>query len=257
MRPRLPHAFLIFISLVSASVASAGEPRPELPCLERRFSIVAHIVLDSLGQPGISEGAIDGQVAALNGYFDDICVSFEVCEFRYIPNFQWDSLEAVGGYRWGEMLTANHRPYRINVFYVASVTDLGDATGFASLAGITNPDGGGIAIQKSSGSMTLTHEMGHFWGLEHTFAGPELVNGSDCATAGDAICDTPADPYSGPEIAYLTDCIFTAMMQDSNGDWYDPDVGNIMSYYGGCRCHFTYQQYERMAQTYLNGPGMW
>lgn len=106
--------------------------------------------------------------------------------------------------------------------------------------------------------MTLTHEMGHYWGLEHTFAGPELANGSDCTTAGDAICDTPADPYMGPPLdQYLTDCIFTGMMQDPNGDWFDPDVGNIMSYYSGCRCHFSYQQYERMAQTYLNGPGMW
>ncbi len=41
---------------------------------------------------------------------------------------------------------------------------------------------------------TLTHELGHFFNLDHTFAG---CGGANCATSGDRVCDTPpADtPY--------------------------------------------------------------
>lgn len=35
---------------------------------------------------------------------------------------------------------------------------------------------------------TLTHELGHFFNLDHTF---ESCDGSNCATSGDLICDTP------------------------------------------------------------------
>lgn len=36
---------------------------------------------------------------------------------------------------------------------------------------------------------TLTHELGHFFNLNHTFAG--CSTSTNCATAGDRVCDTP------------------------------------------------------------------
>ncbi len=41
---------------------------------------------------------------------------------------------------------------------------------------------------------TLTHELGHFFNLDHTFAS---CDGANCATSGDRVCDTPAadTPY--------------------------------------------------------------
>lgn len=36
---------------------------------------------------------------------------------------------------------------------------------------------------------TLTHELGHFFNLFHTFQG---CDGSNCATSGDRVCDTPS-----------------------------------------------------------------
>lgn len=36
---------------------------------------------------------------------------------------------------------------------------------------------------------TLTHELGHFFNLDHTFNG---CDGANCATSGDRVCDTPA-----------------------------------------------------------------
>lgn len=41
---------------------------------------------------------------------------------------------------------------------------------------------------------TLTHELGHFFNLDHTF---EECDGANCATSGDLVCDTP--PANDPE----------------------------------------------------------
>lgn len=255
---------LSVLLLVSVSFKSAEEaPRQELPCLDKRFSVVVHIVKDSLGEANVTEADILGEVAGTNGLFEEICVSFEVCEFRYIDNFQWDTLDAVGGVEWSQMLTAHHQANRINIFYVNHIIDPPGVAGFADLGGINNTQGGGICIVKPGGA--LTHEMGHYWGLAHPFeGGDELVDGSNCQTANDQICDTPADPYvpfQDPSLYVDGDCIFYAELQDANGDWYDPDVGNIMSYYP-CACHFSYEQYWRMANTYTNnlqpnGQHMW
>lgn len=259
---------LVFVGVVylaSLSFAPVDDmvPREELPCLDKQFSVVVHIVRDSLGEANVTEADILGEVAGTNSLFEDICVSFEVCEFRYIDNFQWDTLDAVGGVEWSQMLTAHHQAYRINIFYVNHIIDPPGVAGFADLGGINNTQGGGICIVKPGGA--LTHEMGHYWGLEHPFeGGDELVDGSNCQTANDQICDTPADPYvpfQDPALYVDGDCIFIAQLQDANGDWYDPDVGNIMSYYP-CACHFSYEQYWRMANTYTNnlqpnGQHMW
>jgi hypothetical protein len=114
--------------------------------------MVVHIVRDSLGEPGITEADINGQVDYLNTLWDTICASFEVCEFRYIDNFQWDSLEAIGGYRWNEMLTAHEQEQRINIFYVSKIIqDPPETAGFATLGAIGS-SGGSICMTKGGGS---------------------------------------------------------------------------------------------------------
>ncbi|MBI1288366.1 MAG: hypothetical protein GC178_12410 [Flavobacteriales bacterium] len=261
---RRTNLILILIFASFGMLSTGFSPRQELPCLDKRFAVVVHIVRDSLGQANVTESAIQAEVDAANALWSNICVSFEICEFNYIDNFQWDTLDAVGGVEWNQMLTAYHQEYRINVFYVQHIINPPGVAGFADLGGITNTQGGGICIVKPGGA--LTHEMGHYWGLPHTFEtgnGVELVDGSNCQTAGDGFCDTPADPYVqfNPSSQYETNCIFTAQLQDPNGDWYDPDIGNIMSYYD-CACHFSYEQYWHMANTYTNnltpnGQTMW
>jgi hypothetical protein len=247
-------ALLVFGLMLTSFNAELLAPRSELPCLDKRFSIMVHIVKDSLGEANVTEADIQGEVDGVNAYFDDICVSFEICEFRYIDNFQWDTLDAVGGTDWNQMMTAHNEDFRINVFYVAHIIEPPGVAGFAPLGGINSTSGGGICVAKPGGA--LLHEMGHYWGLEHTFEGngTELADGSNCQTEGDGFCDTPGDPYTAfdpPEDYINGDCIFVSMLQDANGDFYDPDVGNVMSYYG-CDCHFSYEQYLHMANTYSN-----
>ncbi|MDE0470548.1 MAG: M43 family zinc metalloprotease, partial [Ekhidna sp.] len=94
------------------------------------------------------------------------------------------------------------------------------------------------------------HELGHCLDLYHTFRGTaantdgcaEAINGSNCNTCGDLVCDTPADrnqqnPDQTPDLT----------------QGFNPDPTNIMSYYRP-RDHFTKGQGKRMRMALDNAP---
>lgn len=84
----------------------------------------------------------------------------------------------------------------------------------------------------------VSHEMGHFWGLYHTFEetafGKDDFSKDKCKVLGDRICDTPPDP--GPifevYINYVA-CEYQYLKNDA-GIPYKPQVENYMSYYKPC-----------------------
>lgn len=141
---------------------------------------------------------------------------------------------------------------RVNVVVANSVSYQSGAT----VCGLAKAYPNTVLIRYSCvESNTISHEVGHEFSLAHTHHtqfGVELVDGSNCETAGDLICDTPADPNRID--LCNTNCIWRGTYEDengydiylldANGDKYNPDVNNIMSYYGtfGCRRHFSYQQ---------------
>lgn len=220
-----------------------------------------HVVRDSSGETNVSESAIQTGVDLMNDKFSNICVSFEICEFNYIDNFLYDSLRQPNalGIESTDALdleNENKKLNRINVYYTQTL-DVEDAAGYASLGGITSLSSSSIHLVKTSAiGYTLTHEMGHFFGLLHTWEGShlpgsELVDGSNCETSGDGICDTPADPYVNDDSS-SKDCDVLIDKKDINGQYYTPILNNIMSYYQ-CRCNFTCGQYNKMVDTYLNG----
>lgn len=239
--------------------SASAQTKKRLPCIDKEFSIVAHIFKDSLGNYAASAGQIDGWIAGVNGYFDSICVSFKVCEFQYHDNFTYTKHNATE--EWAEMQNLYHEKNRINIFYVDSIEIPEGACGYAGLGAISNLNSSGIVIMKGCGTGTHTHEMGHYFGLEHTFMDTqttELVNGTNSLSTADEIVDTPADPYINPNPMedYVVNCRFISLLTDANGDYYDPIVGNIMSYYP-CGCSFTCQQYLKMAATATSMPNMW
>lgn len=220
----------------------------DLPCLNKNFNVFAHIVLDSLRQTGITTAAIEADLASTNKYFAPICVTFSLCGIDTIHNYNYDSIATSQEY--AEVTGYFTARDRINIFITGEL-DEPTKCGFASLGGVAS--NGYIYLKKGCTPGTLVHEMGHYFGLPHTFEGngDELVNGSNCETAGDGLCDTPADPYdpNDEEAVYLDGCEFIYLGLDDNGEFYQPDVGNIMSYYG-CDCGFTRDQYLKMAETY-------
>jgi hypothetical protein len=193
--------------------------------------------------------------------FAPIGVSFTLCDVRHIYNFQFDLISRPGK-NSEDLLSQYWVGKRINMFFPGTITDIiPGVCGFASLGGVTYNGQVGIVISKTLCPYTVSHELGHYFSLEHTFEtshGLELVNGSNCATAGDSICDTPADPYVTGSSYVNSNCTFTFTGKDTNGDYYDPDVSNIMSYYPDiCACKFTHQQYEKMAKYFLSNPIEW
>ena len=110
----------------------------------------------------------------------------------------------------------------------------------------------------SSNQTTMAHEMGHDYGLYHTFERannrretvPRSGSSSNCTIAGDLLCDTEADPNSNSYNLgdYINaSCQYTGQAQDSLGNAYTPPVHNIMTYGRfECRNHFTDEQRDRM-----------
>lgn len=107
------------------------------------------------------------------------------------------------------------------------------------------------------GNRLVPHELGHTFNLLHTFEsymGYERVTrgaGANCTTAGDFVCDTPADPYgrfSGATSSCVVGCppTYTCSFTDEQGNKYAPSPTNIMSYYFPCIHDFTAGQYDRI-----------
>lgn len=265
--------YLVVLALLFGPVLMWGQQydtkHASLPCVNKEFNVVAHIVRDSMGETNITEEKIDSSILLLNERFAPICVSFKLCDVRIIDNFQYDNTEDEN--EWTEMEVKYLAERRINLFYVQSIpwAEEEDACGMSQIAGITgeeDQDHSSILILKECPMNALVHEMGHFFGLYNTFEtrfGDELVDGSNCETTGDLICDTPADPYmiNTPPENYVDEeqgCRFIDGSSDGNGAPYIPHVANIMSnYQDSCRCGFTHGQLSRMAATYLLAPAIY
>lgn len=110
---------------------------------------------------------------------------------------------------------------------------------------------------------TFLHELGHYFGLLHTFQDSnspdvsqrELVTrgtGSNCNLMGDQLCDTPADPFERLPLSSAFKCtdISPTQIVDANGERFLPPANNIMAYYQGCGNVFTEQQYLKMQASF-------
>jgi len=217
--------------------------------------IKAHIIRKTDGTGGLSESDLNDAIANMNAFYASAFMEFFICDgINYIDDdnyyeFQKNADEAT-------LTTTNNVNGLINIYF----TDYVESASGSSLCGYAYyPGGPDVILMKNScatNGSTLPHEVGHFFSLRHTH-GPsnsilttELVDGSNCDTDGDEICDTPADPKLGSGNVDAT-CIYTGIDIDANGDTFVPDPNNIMSYSRKeCRTLFSTEQYARIYATH-------
>ena len=171
------------------------------------------------------------------------------------------------------LMVARKDSKSVNVFITENADQQG--VGLGTVLGYYSPQGDYVVVRKQeliNKSNTLSHEIGHFFSLRHTFYGwegapydknihgekvtfnfvpngvpgvpVELMNQSNCSTAADMICDTPPDFNFG---ASVNNCVFNLTVFDRNDDRVIPMRNNQMSYFSACDTfRFTPGQTSRM-----------
>ncbi|MEM5564232.1 T9SS type A sorting domain-containing protein [Psychroserpens sp. AS72] len=216
--------------------------------------VKVHILRTDAGFGGLSESDINSIIADMNVFYANAFLEFFICDaINYIDSSEYydysiDEEDA--------LTLANNTANVINIYFANSVSTAegGGLCGYAYF-----PGGPEIIMMDNSCAIngsTMSHEMGHFFGLSHTHGNTngtlttELVDGSNCDTDGDFICDTAADPQLGYGNVN-TSCNYVGTATDANGEDFVPDPLNLMSYSRKeCRTLFSSGQYARIYGVY-------
>ncbi|WP_420148222.1 GEVED domain-containing protein, partial [Spirosoma sp.] len=228
-----------------------------------------HILRRSDGTGGMSLSSINQVIAITNSYYllNGYGIQFYFCGTS--PDYV-DNDQQYDRYNNETLVTQGHDATNaMNQYYVHSFAS--GAGGYAyypsnSLASTRSFILNEYWNENDMGNRLIPHELGHNFNLVHTFGElggggtlgsgttAELVTrgpGANCTTAGDYICDTPADPYNKPgaSLTFVDGCPQynpNSTAVDANGEHYAPSISNIMSYYFPCSHNFTPGQYDRM-----------
>lgn len=247
-----------------------SSPRPEdYPVIN--IPVTIHIVRTSNGGGGFFENNAFLTICDLNNRMASSGMFFYLAgPVRFIDD---DTYYNAPDYSpLFNMIDIENVPQTMNIYY----TNLGQMglCGFAFYpnSGPGGPQNDGAVVMSFACSQpngtTLTHEVGHFFALPHTFdqtsSNPlsvsnaervtRLVNevaprlGANCATEGDGFCDTPAD-----FIGSRWSCPTGQVQFDINGDRFRPDSSYYMSYSNDlCMSRFSTQQILAMRATLAN-----
>lgn len=230
--------------------------------------IAMHLFGDDNGTNFADNNQINDALSELNFNFlpNNIQFFFSGVSFNHYPDSYFND-SAQTAEEENAFHTANGATNAINI-YMSDYLDLnGNAVGGYAYVGVSGPAAqfyNRIWLDNGAAG-AMSHEMGHFFGLPHTFNNSnsatvtdrELVTrivevpprlSANCEDKGDYVCDTPADPY-GRDDAADENCTYTGWAIDANQDTFDPGMTNIMSYYGCAPAIFTPGQRDRMAQT--------
>ncbi len=240
----------------------AFDARPDL--LHVRTAL--HIVRTDDGLGGLSDVRLDAAIQKANEDLEPSGITLvPVGPVDYIDSdafyYEIDTTEEIDRLR-----STNSVEGAMNIYFTGNLAnENGPICGISSF---TWSPWQGVVIDNdcapsSWNPSTFTHELGHYFDLLHTHEtayGLECVDGSNCAIAGDRICDTPADPrlnrcgLGGNEYCVDYDCGYTGDFLDScHGNPFDPSTTNMMSYSRPtCRDEFTPEQSLKAMATLVN-----
>ena len=225
---------------------------------ETRFSpVTIHLVGRDDGTGRFSEELAYRAMCLLNERFFDLGTNmqFYIKEFNEINASRVfdDPRNNIGFMRSAKDRTS------MNIYVVNQISSGATGTTLGFYTGGINDFIVMRAVNFGDSSFTLEHELGHFFTLAHTHRGwedvpwnpgdtsrvelitisssqsapvqVELVDGSNCETAADFLCDTPADYGS----TFLCGCCSAqGFCRDRNGEILEPMNNNIMSYSARC-----------------------
>jgi len=213
-----------------------------------------HLVADDNGDGRINADAVLEQMTVMINDYKAVGMYLYIEDesFSYIDNTSIYSNPSTF-----ELVTKSKKDGNsVNIFICENANT---PSGQGTTLGYYSPSGDFIIVRKqdvNNATSTLSHELGHFFSLPHTFYGweggwnpedfngqvsimfapgtsipVELVDGSNCDVAADRICDTPPDYNFGFGVS---GCTFNETVLDKNGDLIDPMEENFMGYFIGC-----------------------
>jgi hypothetical protein len=220
-----------------------------------------HIVRTSAGQGGLSLYQLDLALNRANADFGAAGIVFTVVDaVDYIDSdafyYDIDTTQEINALR-----STNPVPQALNLYFTENMPFCGMSSfSWQAVQGIVMVNSCTVT---SWNPTSFSHELGHYFDLLHTHEtahGSECVDGSNCATAGDGLCDTPADPgllSCGPganEYCVDTNCAYIGEALDPCGGLpYAPATDNMMSNSRPlCRDTFTPDQIQLMTATLLD-----
>ena len=230
--------------------------------------VVVHITEDQNLNQAVSISELLNAFCKLNQDFAASGIQFYIKSIEYLVRPDYYEHQQI---QTAVSMIANHsQPNVINVFFVKTAVEEG-ICGY----NLVNQDRKSLGMTlagscTNSFNSNWAHEMGHYFSLPHTFNGwegiihdyrtpaPELVNnvpveradGSNCDSAGDGFCDTPADYLNGRWFC-AEDGASSFLQMDPIGASFRSDGSMIMSYaQDGCSHKFSPKQISAM-QNYL------
>lgn len=223
--------------------------------------VKVHIVRSSQDPNPLSIDEIKKAFAQLNKYFINIYVQFvPLGDYNYIRNDKFFHFNKEDEHF---LCNTNDVDKVLNLYITGSIEE-----GPLKFCGYTyypqdlekNIDRVFLDKNCLNDGVSLARQMGHYFTLFatsglHSSETKEWVNGQNCSTEGDLICDTPADP--GLTLSTVDDrCGYIGRKQDQSGRkrFYKPDTKNLMSDNPRLYCcnHFTPQQYHKMLYAAIN-----
>lgn len=214
-----------------------------------------HLVAKTDGTGRVPESRVLDQLCALNEDYLPMNVQFYLKNgtFNYINN---TTVYSTHNSTVNTIMSFARDNSALNIFIVDEAEPSGG--GLGETLGYYSPNKDWVVVRRdevSATSSTLPHELGHFFSLAHPFNGwdhepydpsvhgipapaispggipTEKADGSNCATAGDFVCDTPADynlGYGWPN------CNYTGGALDPMSMLVDPEERLFMGYFLNC-----------------------
>jgi hypothetical protein len=200
------------------------------------IDVFFHIVRNTNGTNTFTIPNLDAIVNDLNEFYSLHNIIINNAGSDFINNSNFVNIDNDTEAR--NLGQTNNRNDAINYYIVETLWNVNG--GFITGTANSIPSNNLVIRRDRVLTSTSPHELGHCLNLLHTHEtakGVEAINGSNCSTTGDLVCDTPADSGQGTV----------------NG--YNPDLTNLMSYYhnfGFTLDHFTNGQGHRMRYAIQN-----